>query len=330
MSKIRWLTVVVIILYQWQVLAQKHIVHIAIFAPERSPWMKAMDKMKAAIAEQSQGRLIIRFYPGGVAGNDREVLEKIANGRLDGAGVTGIGLGQILPEIRVLEWPFAFSSYRQFDAVSKRLASDFAAKLRKSGYRLLGWTDQGFVYIMSKHNITSVAAMVRTRPWVWKQDPLARATAQTFGASPIALEPNQVADALRAGTVDTIYMTPLATIFLQWYPQLDYFLELPVANALGALIVSQKKFAQLPPDLQRILERQAARYTKKLVTKIRDLNDKAILVLRKKQIHFIRLPPEQCARFRDRGTQAAQSLVGKLYSSQLLDQVRQLLRKSRK
>ncbi len=302
--------------------AENYIWKIAIFAPEKSPWMIAMKKLAESVEKESAGRLMLQFYPGGVAGTDQEVLNKIKRGILHGAGVTSAGLGAILPEVRVMESPFLFSSYKEFDSAIEIVSEDFKEKFLQKGYVLLGWADQGFVYLMSQKQIDSPAAMSQTRSWVWKDDPLALALCQTFQSHYISLEPQEVLLALQKGSVDTVYMTPLATLFLQWYMHTKYFLDMPVANAIGGMIVSKAEFEALPEDLQQLLRKKASYYTKQMVKNARDLNEKATLVFKKRGIQFLEPSITAKKEFQKKGIQAAESLAGKLYPLELLEKIR--------
>ncbi|MEW8584323.1 MAG: TRAP transporter substrate-binding protein DctP, partial [Candidatus Thiodiazotropha sp.] len=65
---------------------------IATLAPDGTSWMKEMRAAAKQIQQQTEGRVRIRFYPGGVMGNDNSVLRKIRVGQLHGGAVTGGGL----------------------------------------------------------------------------------------------------------------------------------------------------------------------------------------------------------------------------------------------
>ena len=47
---------------------------IATLAPDGTSWMQAMRKGAEEVKQRTKGRVKLRFYPGGVMGNDRTVL----------------------------------------------------------------------------------------------------------------------------------------------------------------------------------------------------------------------------------------------------------------
>ncbi len=52
-------------------------IKIATLSPEGTFWMKQMRVGAKEIKERTQGRVKFKFYPGGVMGNDENVLRKI-------------------------------------------------------------------------------------------------------------------------------------------------------------------------------------------------------------------------------------------------------------
>ncbi len=55
----------------------------ATVAPAGTTWMKEMKAGAKNVKERTEGRVKIKFYPGGVMGNDQSVHRKIKIGQLD-------------------------------------------------------------------------------------------------------------------------------------------------------------------------------------------------------------------------------------------------------
>ena len=83
-------------------LAEPVVIKFATLAPEGTPWMHSMEEMNREIQGKSGGQVAFRFYAGGVAGDERDVIRKIRINQLHGGAFSGFGLGEILPELRVL------------------------------------------------------------------------------------------------------------------------------------------------------------------------------------------------------------------------------------
>ena len=65
---------------------------IATLAPDGTSWMKMMRQGAAEISQRTDGRVKLKFYPGGVMGNTGSVLQKMRIGQLQGGAFTGSDL----------------------------------------------------------------------------------------------------------------------------------------------------------------------------------------------------------------------------------------------
>src|SRR6185295_12307492 len=99
-------------------------ISIATLAPPGSTWMRVFDAWNREIRRRSNGTLQMRFYAGGVQGDEAEVIRKIKSGRLDGAAVTAVGLGQIYKPALVFQLPGILRTYDQLDRARAGLQPD--------------------------------------------------------------------------------------------------------------------------------------------------------------------------------------------------------------
>ncbi len=79
------------------------VIKFATLAPEGTPWMQMMHEMSHEVERKSNGDVSFRFYPGGIAGDERDVIRKMRIKQLHGGAFSGFGMGLMLPESRVLE-----------------------------------------------------------------------------------------------------------------------------------------------------------------------------------------------------------------------------------
>ena len=79
---IRLTTLAVLLLAAFAANAAPVQIKIATLAPENSSWMREMRAGAAEVAERTEGRVVLKFYGGGVMGNDKKVLRKMRIGQL--------------------------------------------------------------------------------------------------------------------------------------------------------------------------------------------------------------------------------------------------------
>ena len=271
------------------------------------------------------GEAGLKFYPGGVQGDDSVVLKKIRAGQLQGGGFTGVGLGEIAPSLRVLEVPFTFHSAEEVHAVRERMGPTLEAMLSDAGFVLLGWADVGFVYLFTKQPVGSIADLKKVKMWLWEGDPLAESLLKTVGVSPVPLPITDVVTSLQTGLIDGVYTSPMGCISLQWFTRVSYMTDLPVTHANGAVVITKKIFDTLSPSAQAIVKESGKKYFALLNEATGKEGTASLTTLKEKGVEPIALAESDRAGFEQVGGTVREKLIGTLYTRQVLDQTLQAL-----
>ena len=153
-----------------------------------------------------------------------------------------------------------------------------------------------------------------------------RAAYQAIGVSPVPLSVTDVMTSLQTGMIDSVYSSPYALIALQWFTKVSYAMTQPLADAMGAAVVSKKVYNTLPDDLKTILMTNAKKYISRVTASSRQDNAKAIETLKQRGMKFVQAPKEISTEFDAIGTKARQLLVGNLFPQSFLDEVESSLR----
>lgn len=252
----------------------------ATLAPQGSTWMNIINDWAKQVEKESQGRLRFKLYPGGVSGDEPDVLRKIRFGQLHGAAFTGHGIGHIYSPARIFEIPYLFRDAQEIDAVRAQFMPEIEAGFRKNDYELLGWMEVGFLRFFSKHPIRTLDDLKQRRIWLWQGDPVGIAFFNASGISPVPLPLTDVYTSLSTGLIDTTIAPPLGAIAFQWFTKTPYMSEVPLSNGIGGLLVSRAFFDKLPADLQTLLQKTGKQTSARLISETRRDNEKSLLVLR--------------------------------------------------
>jgi TRAP-type C4-dicarboxylate transport system substrate-binding protein len=306
--------------------AQEFTIKFATVAPEGSTWMKVMREFDAAVRKESGGRVGFRIYAGQVQGDEQAVLRKIRIGQLHAGGFTGVGMGEIAPKVRILDTPFLVNSYAEVDHLYETFDAEFRAAFEEGGFVLLGWAEVGFVYVFTSLRVQQPEDLQKLKMWTWEGDPVAETAFRTLDLKPIPVAITDVMTSLQTGLIDAFYTSPLAAVALQWFTRVRYMIEVPLADAAGAVLLSKKFFDRMPPDLQEILVRNGRTYMQKLTQLSRQDNRNSIEILRKEGIEIIKVADKDVQRYIAAGERARRLLAGRLYSEEFLLRVERSLR----
>jgi len=303
----------------------KFMIKFATLAPEGSTWMKSMHQMDDEIRARTDNRVGFKFYPGGVQGDEKDVLRKIRNGQLHGGGFTGFGLGAVAADVRVLEMPFMFRDLAELDYVRGKIDGQLDQVFDDGGYVNLGWVDVGFVYIFSKKPIATPEELAAARMWVWAGDPLAELFFKAFEISPIPLAAPDVLTALQTGVIDSAYSSTLGCIALQWFTRVSYMTDVPITHGMGAALISKKALRKVSPEDLAIMQEVAGPILRELTEKTRVQNQEAIEEMKKEGVQVVEVSEGVSQQFYTTGRGAWDDGVDKLYSAELLEKVKELL-----
>jgi TRAP-type C4-dicarboxylate transport system substrate-binding protein len=265
----------------------QQVLKFATLAPSGSTWMNLLEDWGNEVRTRSEGRLIFKFYPGGVQGDEPDVLKKMRFNQLQGGAFTGYGIGRMYSPARVLELPFLFRDVDEIDYVRSQFTAQFQDGFRANGYELLGWMEVGFVHMFSTEPVASIEEMKSRRVWLWQGDPLGQAFFTASGISPVPLSIVDVYTSLSTGLIDTVYCTPLAAIALQWFTKTKYVSSISLTNGMGGLVVSKRFFDSLPADLQTLLRETGRVAGERLIEATRADNEKSLGELRRRGLQFV-------------------------------------------
>ncbi len=297
----------------------------ATLAPDGSTWMKTMRKVDDDVRARTENRVGFKFYPGGVQGDEKDVIRKMRNGQIHAAGFTGFGLGAIVPETRVLELPFMFDSIDELDHVRTATNEYYEKAFAAKDYALLGWTDVGFVYLYTKNPVRKVSDMPATKWWIWSGDQLAEIFYKAFGITPVPLSAPDVLTSLQTGVVDGVYASPLACVALQWFTRVKYMSDVPVTHGISAVVATEKSLAGVSAADRAIVLEVMHRELAALTAKTRVQNEEAVAEIKKEGVQVLSVDAASKNEFVTRGRAAWKDGVPALYPQDLLDRVEKLL-----
>jgi TRAP-type transport system periplasmic protein len=254
-------------------------VKIATVAPDGSRWMQQMRAGAEEVNKRTSGRVVIKFYPGGVMGNDAQVLRKIRIGQLQGGMFTAGGLGDRYGALNLYGIPFLFRSLEEIDAVRAQLDSELIAGLDKAGFTTFGFIEGGFANLLANEPIRSVEDMRRKKVWVPEGDPISFMAMETLGLSPAVLPVTDVLTGLQTGLIDIAFASPVAALVLQWHTKTKFITELPISYSMGIFAIEKSVYAGLSAEDQQIVREVIGRYVQSLDREARDDNKRAAEVL---------------------------------------------------
>ncbi len=278
--------------------AQAIEIKVASLAPDGSGWMREMRAGAEEIRDLTDGRATIKFYPGGVMGNDSQVLRKIRIGQLHGGAFTGGGIAERYAGFNLYGIPLLFQSLDEVDYVRPRLDAKLQAGLADAGFVSFGFIEGGFARLMSNEPISRVEDMRRRKIWIPEGDPIGFRVLEAMGLSPVVLPPTDVLTGLQTGLLDVVAASPVVALVLQWHTKVNYITDLPVSYNLGIFAIDARVFDRLSVADQDVVRTVMGAIMRSLDLKTRQDNRDARPVLEQAGLEFVPVDPEHIPAWR--------------------------------
>ncbi len=251
-------------------------IKLATLAPEGSPWHKLLKSMGNDWQRDTGGRVRLVIYPGGVAGDDPDMVRKMRIGQLHAAALTVTGLADIDPAFNVYTIPLFFESFEEYVHVRDRMTPEFRRRLADKGFVLLAWGHGGWLRFFSKEPVRTVEEMKQVKIFTWAGDESMVRTYNANGFRPVALAATDILTGLQTGMIEALPTTPLAALSMQWYRQTPYMLDAPIAPLLGAIVVSERKWNTLSEQDRAAMLASSRAYQSRIDTEIPVKDDEAV------------------------------------------------------
>ena|SRR5438094_352924 len=234
--------------------AQPNVVKLASLVPEGSVWHKILQGTGAEWSAATGGRVALRIYPGGVAGDEPDMVRKMRIGQIQASALTVIGLASIDDSFMVFGIPAMFDSYGELLYVLDRMTPTLKQRLDAKGFVLLNWGHAGWVHFFTKKPVTSAGEMKKLKMFVWAGDDRMVQLWKASGFQPVALAATDILTGLQTNMIEAYPTTPLAALTLQWYHSTPFMVGNGLAPLVGGLVITKQAWMKISePDRNAIL-----------------------------------------------------------------------------
>jgi TRAP-type C4-dicarboxylate transport system substrate-binding protein len=295
------------------------VIKLATFVPDGSVWHKAMREMGAEWSESTQGRIQLKVYPGGVAGDEPDYVRKMRIGQIQAAAITTAGLSQIDPAFQMFGVPMFFDNYPELYAVLDKMTPILKQRLEAKGFILLNWGHGGWVYFFTRQKAATVAEIKKVKMFAMAGDDRWVQIWKNNGYSPVALTPSDMLTGLQTGMIEGCPTTPLLALTLQWYRNTPHMTGIGMAPLVGGLVMTKQAWSKIPPADQAKLLAACAKLEKKLATGVPMQDTTAVEEMKKRGLVVDPVPPNAVAEWRVAAEQFAKGMRGTLVPPDILD-----------
>jgi len=296
--------------------AQAGVVKLATLVPEGTVWYKVLADLGDEWSRTTSGRVTMRIYPGGVAGDESDMVRKMRIGQIHAGALTVVGLSEIDPAFMVFATPMMFESYDELLYVIDKMQPTLEKRLEAKGFVLLNWGHAGWLYFFTKDPVTTVADLKKTKMFVPAGDDQMVQAWKGMGFQPVPLAMTDILTGLQTGMIDALPNTPLGVLMLQWFRSTPNMLDAGLAPLVGGLVIQKGRWNKLTPADQQAVRAACARAEARLEREIPG-QDAAALEQMKKRGLKVNAPAK--GEFRGMAEQFAKRMRGGIVPEDIMD-----------
>jgi TRAP-type transport system periplasmic protein len=250
---------------------------IATIAPDGTAWARELRAFSREVDEVTAGEVKIKWYMGGIAGDELQVGDRIAREQLDGFASGGVMCEKISPTFRGLRAPGMFENRDEFRWVAGQLRPTIEAEFAKAGFTYLGHAVLGSIEVFTRNPVRSLAELKREKMWMWDVDEITHDGLAAVGLKMVSLPIEAVTRSYTEEVIDGFLAVPAAMLAFQWSAQARYVTELNAINWLMACsFVTTRAMDRLAIPHQQAVRAATAKLSNRLDVVGQDLDHKLL------------------------------------------------------
>lgn len=259
---------------------RKVIVKMATLAPKGTEWHGMLVELGQEWKAITRGKVQLKIYPGGIIGDERDMVRKMRIGQIHAAAITAEGLSEITPEFGGYFVPLAYQSSEDVQKVTEVLKPSFDQGLMEKGFKMLNLSEVGWVYWFSTEVIEEPKDLKKMKFFTWAGDFKWEQAWKKAGFNPVALASTDIISSLQTGLINTLPTMPIYALAQQSFGIANQMLDLKWGVLMAGIVIDLDTWNRIPKKYHNELMQSVNTIQVKYGDLNSDSESKAILAMK--------------------------------------------------
>lgn len=304
-------------------------IKIASVAPSNSPYSTALEKLASSWETISGGRIRVRVYENGVAGNQADMLRKMRIGQIQGGLFASPELSGIVPAALAVSVPYLISSDAELAYTMNDLRPVLDSEAASHGYKSVVWAEAGWAYLFSTSPVATPAEAKKLKFAVPSEEPALIETFKTLGYRTISIDLPETLSSLNSGLANAVFATPSLAAGYQWFGIAKYMINVKIAPALGTVLINGNTWNRIPAELRPRLESAAQEAERDLQSGLEQADADAVRIMQEYGLKLVEVSEHDKELWKAELDRHWDQLVGPVFEPAAVDLIRSDLAKYR-
>lgn len=215
---------------------------------------KGLLQFKEKVEAYTGGQLRVDIFLSSQLGNERDMIEGLSLGLLEGSLSSSAPLANFSPDFLLMDFPYVVTDREKaYKVMDGPVGQAILASMDSKGVKAMGFWENGFRHVTNSkrpivHPSDLTGLKIRTM-----ENPIHQATFEHFGATPTPMAWGEVFLALQQGTIDG-QENPLVIIdTVKVYEVQDYVSLTGHFYSPAVFLLSKQVFDSYPADIQEAI-----------------------------------------------------------------------------
>jgi TRAP-type transport system periplasmic protein len=304
---------------------ERVVLRMATAAPDASSWARELHAFTRDVEGATNGQVVLKWYYGGIAGDEQEVMQRIAKTQLDGMA-SAILCARVAPSMKFYNVPGLLQGRDEAEFVTQKLNGTFVAEAQKNGFALLFTSGLGPTMVFTRKPVRTLEDLRAAKLWRWNLDEWGVMATLEMGLPAVAAPLGDASRLYDEGKTDGFTTIPSAALAFQWSTQAKYLTALPVGWVQGCMLVANRAWDRLSLRQRDAVMAAAAKCAHRFDEVGRQQDQQLLGGLFERQgLKTVPLTPSLRAKYLEMARGARERLGERLLPKKLLDTLLRLL-----
>ncbi|MCR8930705.1 MULTISPECIES: TRAP transporter substrate-binding protein [unclassified Pseudomonas] len=227
--------------------------------PAGYPTVVAEKSMGDTLTKETNGELTFQYFPGGVLGSEKEVIEQMQVGAVQLSRVSLGIVGPVVPDVNVFNMPFIFRDQQHMrNVIDGPVGDEILDKITNSEFGLvaLAWMDGGTRNIYTKKPVRNLEDLKGMKIRV-QGNPMFIDMMNAMGGNGIAMDTGEIFSALQTGVIDGAENNPPTLLEHNHFQNAKFYSLTGHLILPEPIVMSKITWEKLTPDQQTLVKKAA-------------------------------------------------------------------------
>jgi len=211
-------------------------------------------RIRDRVWQESNGRLYVDFRPLSQLGGEKDVINKLSFGAINGMMSSSVAAANIAPELGVVNLPYVVDTFDKLDKFrdTPQLWNPFRDAPLAKGLQVIDFTGYGSYGWATTRPVATLEEAKGVNFRI-AEAPVNIDSYKAWNLKFAVLPWPDVPQALQTGVIDGLDHSPIVCNISKKFTVAKFYTELEYAQGLYVHIINKKWLKRLPEDLQQLL-----------------------------------------------------------------------------